>query len=192
MLDLVRITDPAARPVTAADLRAHLRLDSTDQDAYLEGLIDAAVRNIEAMSNRAIITQVWRLGLVSFWAGDLELPYSPLQTVDTVTYVDTDGETQTLDAANYEAVTGALVGRVRFAHGVSLPGVRVQSSSVRVTYTAGWGDAAADVPPDVKHAVKLLAAHWYANAEPVSSVSSNVVPDTLRRLVQGFTARGAT
>lgn len=179
--------------MSASDLRAHLRLDSTAQDSYLESLIDAATRNIEEMSNRSMITQTWRLSLPRFWSGFVELPFAPLQAVDSIEYTDSDGVTQTLASDQYVVVTDTLVGRVHTGYAVSLPSVRSGPSAVVIEYEAGFGDDPTDVPVDIRHAVKMLAAHWFAHAEPVvSGPGSGVsaVPDTLMRLIQGFTARG--
>lgn len=193
MRDLVRISEPSALPVSAADLRAHLRLDSTAQDSYIETIIAAAVRNIEETSNRALITQTWRLSLPRFWSECIELPYAPLQTVETIEYITPAGDTEELDASLYTVFADTLVGRIHTAHGASLPSVRSGPGAVVIEYEAGYGDAAANVPADVKHAVKLLSAHWFMHAEPVVSGPGsgvNAVPDTLMRLIQAFTARG--
>lgn len=40
--------------------------------------------------------------------------------------------------------------------------------SVRITFDAGYGDTADDVPAALKHAIKLIVSHLYENREGVS------------------------
>lgn len=193
MYDLVQTSPPAAAVVTAAEMREHLRLDSTAQDDYLEALVAAATRSIEAEMNRQMITATWAMHLPGFWSGSVEIPRAPLQSVGSITYTDTDGASQTLATSSYTVVTAALVGRVHTAYGVSLPSTRGVPQAVTINFDAGYGDASTDVHTGDIHAVKLLAAHWYGNAEAVTVAGPEPkrVPEALRRLIRGNTARGA-
>lgn len=97
----------------------------------------------------------------------LELPLGPVQAVTGITYIDTDGQEQTLDPALYDVFTGARPARIDKAFGASLPAGRRQLSAVRVTFTAGYGAAAADVPADLRAAMLLIVGHLYAHREAV-------------------------
>jgi uncharacterized phiE125 gp8 family phage protein len=191
--DLVQTTAPAARAVTAAELREHLRLDGTEQDTYLETLIDTATESIEGEADRQLITAGWTLTLDGFWGpGGIEMPRAPLQSVTAITYTDTAGATQTLASSAYRAVTLAEIGRIHTAYGQSLPSLRAEPRNVSIVYEAGYGDAASDVPAAAKHMIKLIAAHLYENAEAVAAGTMSRIPDTAQRLLGSFTARRAT
>lgn len=195
MYDLVRTVAPAARVIAASDLRAHLRLDSSDQDTYLEALIDTAIRSLETDADRSFITQTWRMHLRGWWRGSVELPRGPLQSVTSIAYVDANGDAQTLSSDLYEIVADALVPRIHTASGSALPSLGESPQPVTITYVAGYGNAGTNCPPEVVHSVRLLAAHLFSNAGPVSNMpgsSAVEIPHTLRRLVQNYTARGAT
>ena len=191
--DLVRTGAPGALAVTAAELRDHLRLDGTDQDTYLETLLNTAIEKVEEDTGRALITQTWKLHLPRFWSGSLELPRSPLQSVTSITYIDTDGNSQTLATSEYDVITEAQVGRIETAYGKTLPSTRSTSQAVTITFVAGWGAAGANVIAKARHAVKLLAAHYFAHSEPVTvhGPAPASVPETYRALIAEFTARGA-
>ena len=49
---------------------------------------------------------------------------------------------------------------------------------------AGYNDG--DFPVPLKHAVMMLAAHWYNQRESVSSTQMSEVPDSLQALVKPY------
>src|SRR5690606_27665590 len=62
-MTLFRTVDPAAEPVTLAELKAHLRLEHDSEDALLNGLNRAAREDLERTTGLALIDQNWRLAL---------------------------------------------------------------------------------------------------------------------------------
>lgn len=68
------ITPPASEPVTLAEAKAHLRLETALDDDYVNTLIGAARQYIEQVCWRGLVTQTWELVLESFTGEDtLEL-----------------------------------------------------------------------------------------------------------------------
>ena len=55
-------TEPAAEPVTLAELKTFMRIDGSEDDALIESLIVAARELCESYTGRALITQelYWR------------------------------------------------------------------------------------------------------------------------------------
>lgn len=100
--------------------------------------------------------------------GILELPRAPLVTVSSIVYLDSNGNTETLDPSNYVAAPGAP-GRVSPAYGKIWPTTLPQIGAVQVNFVAGYGATADDVPDNVKVAVKLLVGHLYENREEVAA-----------------------
>ncbi len=72
---LVRLnTAPASEPVTLAEAKAHLRLDTALDDTYVLSLIATARAYCEQVCWRGIVTQAWELALPGFIGADrLEL-----------------------------------------------------------------------------------------------------------------------
>lgn len=162
-------TAPATEPVTLAEAKVHLREDGTAQNDWITASIVAAREQVEKLTWRALVTQVWDIYYSDFPVGGepFRLPLPPLQSVDAITYVDTDGTTQTLASGNYQVDEYAEPAVVRAAYNTSWPEVRDETlKAVKVTITAGYG-AAADVPDRYKQAIYLLVGHWYANRESV-------------------------
>ncbi len=68
------ITPPATEPVTLAEAKVHLRLETALDDDYVTALISAARQYTEQVCWRALVTQTWELVLDSFQGEDtLEL-----------------------------------------------------------------------------------------------------------------------
>lgn len=166
---LKRTSAPAVEPVSLAEAKEHLRVDISDDDDLIEGYITAAREYMEGATRRAFITQTWRLSLDAWPQSDeIQIPKPPLQSICSIVYYDADGISTTWDAANYIVDTDSEPGRVALAYGQFWPGVTLRPiNAIQITYTAGYGDAASDVPQWVKQAIKLLIGHWYENRETV-------------------------
>lgn len=179
---LVLVTAPTAEPVTAAELRLHLREDVAnfpDAGAY----VTDARQEIENRTGLAFLTQTWRLALdrwpaggEQWWDGvregsitelygnalrSLELPRWPLASITSVTVYD--------EASNSSAVTVANVfdvdfyrrpGRLTLKRGAAWPVALRASNAIEVVFVAGY-PSVAGVPAPMKRAVKQLAAFNY-------------------------------
>jgi uncharacterized phiE125 gp8 family phage protein len=142
---------------------------NTTGDPTLSALIVTAREYVEMVTRRALLRQSWRLTLDCFpWCDTISLPRPPLISVESITYVDTAGATQTMSAADYAVDLTGLVGRVMLNYGLYWPTARPQRNAVTINFTAGFGSAASSVPRSIGQAMKLLVGHWYTNREVVS------------------------
>jgi|SRR5579884_1210399 len=179
------ITPPAGLPLALADAKSHLRVDSTDDDTYIGALIAVATEMVEAATQRRLMPQTLEWVLQS-WRAQLVLPVAPVQSVVSVTYVDTTNTPQTLDPSAYTVLTKANKVIVP-AYGRIWPLLYwVAAEPVVVRFVAGYGatdggseanDAAAAVPPGLIHLIKLMVSFMYENREP--AVLGNTVPQKL-------------
>ena len=166
---LTRTVAPAVPAVTLAGAKAHLRVEFSEDDALITGLVEAAAAMIEGPGGIgvALVTQTWRLSLDGALPLPLELPLGPVQAVTDITYADQDGQTQTLDPALYGLDTGARPARVYLEDGATLPAMLRQLGGVKVTFTAGYGATAASVPADLRAVMLLIVGHLYHRREAV-------------------------
>jgi uncharacterized phiE125 gp8 family phage protein len=179
-------TAPASEPVTLAEAKAHLRVDISDDDTLIDGLIASARRYFEEAARRALITQTWRLSLDGWPSGDeIELPRPPLQSVTSVIYKDQDGNATTWAAANYIVDTDSEPGRIVLAYGQSWPtGVLYPANPIQITYKAGYGDAGSSVPTQMKQAILLLIGHYYENREDtIAGTTIKAIPLGVHSLI---------
>lgn len=174
MLGLSLVTAPTVEPVLPADLMAHARIDYVESD--LAGYIAAARKWCETYTRRQFITATWRLTLDYFPCGCIEPPIAQLLTVSSITYIDTAGTSQAWSSSSYNVDVYSLPGRIEPVYGEVYPSTREQNNAVTVTFTAGYGAAASNVPDTVKTAIKLMAAHLYENREATSEMQLHNVP----------------
>lgn len=64
---LVRATEPAAYPVTLTEAKAHLRIDTTDDDTLITNLIATATRWAEDYCDRTFCGTQWQMRIDSFY-----------------------------------------------------------------------------------------------------------------------------
>jgi uncharacterized phiE125 gp8 family phage protein len=181
--DAIRTVAPAALPVTLAEVKAQVRYFESDEDALLVGLIRAAMEYVENYTGLALITQTWSQTFPSFpqsYAGmaittntiqtPLKLSRRPLQTVLSVTYLDSGGVSQPLDTTVYR-VSGAAQpyhpAMLSLNTGQSWPTTYVATEAVTVSYRAGFGDTHNDVPELIRQAIAMTVATWFAFREEV-------------------------
>lgn len=157
--------EPEVEPVSLSEMKAHLRVDSTVDDAYITSLITSARRHCEEYAWRSFCTQTWTMTLDAFPSGVIELPRGRVQSV-VVQYYDEDGELQTLDAEEYVTSFSDARSRIAPISGGSWPETEDRIGAVLIEVTGGYGDAS-DVPEPIKSAIKLHAGHLYANREDV-------------------------
>lgn len=171
MLAPVRVTPPAATPVSVAEAKAHLRVDHSDDDALIEALVQAATDHLDGWSGilgRALVTQTWRVDLSRFPRCDvLRLPLSPIQSISSIAYWDALNTDQTFAAQNYSLHADARGALIALASSASWPGLYTRADAVRVTFVAGYG-APADVPAPIKQAILLSVGHMYPMTRDLS------------------------
>ncbi|MBB4001589.1 head-tail connector protein [Aurantimonas endophytica] len=159
---VVVITPP--EPILSWDeAKAHLRLDDDEERVYVESLIAAAqgwIDGPDGWLGRSVGLQTLEFRACGF-SRDL-LPYRPIVSVESVTYLDRDGEEQVIDPASYEIRNGYLLP----ATGTSWPWLYSDDEAVRIRYVTGQ-----ETPPAaIKQAMLLLIAQWF-------SFRSNVAED---------------
>lgn len=179
------ITPPAIEPVTLQEVKDHLRITVADDDTVLTFLITSAREHIEDMLSRALITQTWELVLDRF-PDCIELPYPPLQSVQSILYIDEEGFQQTLAPSVYTADAKRDPGRIVPAYGQQWPSTRREINAVAITYKAGYGDFEIDVPGPIRSALLLMIGHLYENREATAPFQITTLPHGVDRLLSPY------
>lgn len=183
------VSGPAAEPVTKAEVKLTAGYDSdlTAHDTLLDDIwIPAARRECEHLTGRKLITQTWDIALDAFPADAIDLSVlSPIASITSVTYLDGAGAQQTLSSSAYvlDAKNDAQP-YLLLADGYDWPTTYDSANAVIIRVVVGYGDAASDVPADVRAWLLAKAASMIPN-------SGVEMTDTLMRLLDGATIRRA-
>lgn len=166
-MTLVMTSGPLAEPVSVADAKAHMRIDTDAEDALIASLIVTSRLHIEAALGLALLTQAWSY-FVDAWprSREIVLPLKPVQTVTTVRVWAQDGTSQTLAAETYTLDGEGMPPRLVLSRSAALPAPGRSASGIEIAFSAGFGDAGIDVPAPIRQALLLLVAHWFENREP--------------------------
>ena len=164
---VTRATGPAVEPLTVAEAKLHLRVDISDDDAYIGTLITAAREWVENYLDRTLITTQLILRAAEFPTEELELARPPMvasgtATAVVITYTLADTTTATLSTALYRVDRTSTPGNVApIINGTWPSDVIEDANAVAVTYWAGYGPTSASVPATIRHAMLMLIGHWY-------------------------------
>lgn len=165
---LLTETAPAGvNPVPLREMAAHLRLasgfsDDGSEDSLLELYLRNATAVIERQTAKALISRSYLLQVVC-WnrSGHLRLPVGPVEAIDGIELIR-PGSTVTLSPAEWVLEPGLSQQRVTGPGGTPLRPIP-HGALAHLTMTAGFGATWNDVPDDLRHAVLLLATHYYEN-----------------------------
>ena len=135
-----KLISSSTEPVTAAEVKTLIGIDGTDFDARIAILIPALRQQAEQITGRSFAVNTWQIKLDSF-PDEIRLLWPPVVSVTSITYVDSAGATQTLDAANYSVDTHLEPGWILPAYGLDWPDTYDTANAVTVNYTTGLGDS---------------------------------------------------
>lgn len=184
MYNLTVITPASSVPVAVADLRVHLKLNDTTEDATLADLLSAAVNQFEDECRRPILPTRYRQTLAAWPDRMIVLGRGNASTVHGLwAYTDTAGTAVAVPGSDWFPSLLVYPSRVVLNRKPDIP---ANADAVGyLEFTAGWPDAAS-VPAEVKLALKLLAAHWYANPEAYTEKKLDDLPAGWCRCISKF------
>lgn len=139
----VRTVNPSIEPVTLSEVKAYLRIDHSDDDNFLSGLIEAARDAAEVYLRRSLITQTWVLTYDDNVPFHVDLPHGPVQSVTNVVAEAEDASQTTVNAQAYTLLANDTL-RVEGY---------VSSPKVHITYVTGYGDTANTVPAAIRQGI---------------------------------------
>jgi len=166
------ISPPRHEPVDLASAKDQMRVLHNQEDDLIKSYVAAAREWSEGYTNRFLVRQLIDVYLDDFEDG-LTLPYAPIDSVESISYIALDGEVVTLNSNEYRSYpdeSGVDIEPVE-----SWPLTAAQREAVTIRCYVGYGEDY-QVPHTVKLAIKMLAAHWYVNRESVAAIKLEDVP----------------
>lgn len=167
-MSIVLVTPAAQLPVTLDEFKDHLKIDGTNEDDILTAYLTASTEVVQELQWRQLVNATYELRIDSFGFSNsrITLPKAPLQSIESIKYVDPNGDVQTLAADQYDVtvVSSNDYGSVAPSFSNSWPSIRSEKHAVRINFVGGYGTKT-DVPDTTKAAIKILGAHLYETRE---------------------------
>jgi uncharacterized phiE125 gp8 family phage protein len=183
------ITPAAVFPVTLAEAKAHLRVDTSDDDTLIGGMIAAATGYAERFMGRTLVDTTYDLVLDKFPTGrrPLIIPRPPVIEVEDIFVTDSAGD----EAAYGGSYSRDLVGGRLLAPASGWP-TGTTEASIRVRYRAGYVrivdesplTTAGDVPDDIKAAILLYLGSLYLQRESLAPGAMSIVPWSAEQILR--------
>jgi uncharacterized phiE125 gp8 family phage protein len=177
---LTRAAQPVVEPVSLADAKTHLRVDTESDDDHILALITAAREWCENYTQRTFIHTQWTMTFDTFpW--EIELPRPPVavasgNTATTITYAMETGGTATLATSEYRVDRTSEPGVIRTVYAGTWPSHLLDRNSISVTWWGGYGEDGTKVPKVVRSAILMLVAYWYERRLAADQVAATAVP----------------
>lgn len=183
-LNLTESSPPQSfiEPLTVDEMKDYLKVPSRSpaepaEDLLIQSLIIGARAQAENAQGSDLVRKQWDLSL-DYWLSDrVELPPTPLVSVDLFQYRESDGTVVPMvEGTDYIVDLSKQPGAVLAPYNVTWPTFTAwPSSAITIRFTSGYapddpywdGDGAV-----VKHGMRLLVSHWYNLRLPAGSTVS--------------------
>jgi uncharacterized phiE125 gp8 family phage protein len=181
----VIVTSATGEPITLAEAKEHLRVNTTDNDDYITNLITVARQRVEEITNRKLMPQTWKV-YYDAWpsSGDnydhIDLPYPPLSTVPStgIVYTNSDGDSTTFSSTAWASDTVSEPGRVVLEYDDDWPTETLHNRNpIAIEFQCGYSGSTA-VPERIKQAIKIILAELYEQRE-ISVVGQSVYTNSI-------------
>jgi len=191
--------------ITLAELKAYLKVDSSDDDTVLNIIKQTVDSWAKEYTNRTLCTTTYELFIdaiadvdrriqdgmyvapdLDLYARNIILPFSPVASISHVKYYGDDNVAVTWATSNYFLDNASVPSKLTLTSGSSYPTGLRPSNGLEIKYVAGYGDNT-DVPMQIKQACLVYGSYLF---EQRGDTDKNPkVPNSATTLLQPFVVR---
>lgn len=155
---------PAAEPITLTEAKNWLKVTGSTDDDLINRLIESTRQTLEDKLDIKFITQTitQKLDRWPKHSNEFDLLEYPVQSVTSIVY-KTGDTTATFSTDAYTLDTTRQPARIYLNESYTWPTLKPEKEAVTITYVAGYGDTAADVPVKLKQLMLHMLAYEYEN-----------------------------
>ncbi len=187
----LRTTNPTVEPLSIEEAVRHLQLAVSDDTGYIQGLIQSARDVIEDATGRALMSSIW-MAACEDWPESfrLELSIAPVASITSVKYYAYGEATlTTVSSADYTLSSVVTPATICFDEDFTFPDLADRPDAVQVVFVAG-ATLPSNVPPALKHAMRILIRHFYDHPEAVVAGNFDELPFGLKHLLESHRVSG--
>lgn len=185
-MSLILISGPAIEPVSLAEARQWLKLDTHEEDDLVGALITSARLIVESLTRRMLMTQTWRITLDAWPKGQkVEIPFAPFRSLNAIRVYDLAGSAQIVPFSQFFLDAAPDGARVIFTGDRPTPGRN--ASGIEIDIVVGYGDAPDSTPAPLRQAIRLLVSRWFENRGDALAVpAQDAVPAPVAALLAPY------
>lgn len=190
------VTDFTALPVTLAEAKNHLKLDtSPTDDALIFALIRTATIACQDYTGLSLLTQTWRLYMDRFpvkrmewWDGVrqgadipecisyIEIEKAPVQSVTHLKTYDNDDTAYTFSSSAYQVDAVSKPARLALRIGQTWPTTVLRPvNGIEIEFIAGYGDSQNQVPQSIRLGILQHIASMYEHRGDMLGPDGSVI-----------------
>jgi len=151
--------------ISLSDVKAHLRIDFAQEDAYLTNLIKTAIERFENITTIDLITKTYKTFLDNFPVDNtpIKIKRTKLQSIISIQYY-LNGVLTNFDASNYYINETNQYSHIFLKEDKEYPTtIDNRADAVIINFTSGFGASDANVPFTYKQGLMEYVAFLYKN-----------------------------
>ena len=186
MYTLTRTSEPPILPITLTEAKEHLRVFHASDDVQIDMYLRAAVNRAQDRTGRQMVECGWLFQMPCWPAGKIiNLPVSPLKSVESVVYLQPDDMYETIDPSDYHVITE--LGAIWRTSGNWPTLGEERPDAVQISYTAGHMATGADsIPDELKVGILQSLWHYYDHRGEVESGPVSSIPKSAESIFDSF------
>jgi uncharacterized phiE125 gp8 family phage protein len=155
-----QISKTSATLISTSDMKLFLRVDQSTEDTLIDAMITAAIKTAEKQMNCDLLNATYENCRDSIHQ-DLTLRRGPYSSLTKIEYM-VDGSYVLLASTEYDLAQGGIFGKI---DGIDLSesDYDIHPEAIKITFVAGYGTTAADIPADIIMAIKTHVGYLYEN-----------------------------
>lgn len=184
------VTGPTTTPISLAEVKDFLKLDASDisEDSFLTLLIESAVDFAEKYIKRDFINKTY-VTYRNKWADYFEIRRSKLQSITSVKYYNGSDVLSTVSSSIYAHTDEVDFSRLYTSNGNDWPTgtLSCRLQPIEITFVAGYGSSASDVPAELRRALLEHVLVLYENRGDCEGAScSNKLGGAVRAIYNQY------
>jgi uncharacterized phiE125 gp8 family phage protein len=125
-------------PVSLAEMKLHLRVTHSTEDELIKTITSAAADWCESYEGQSYMMKTYRIFLDEFPSNGIDLPNSPVVSITSIQYYDTNNALQTVSSSVYTLDKDSLPAKLYLSTNQVWPIAYSKEKSVIITYVAGY------------------------------------------------------
>jgi len=180
------LVESTENPVTVEEVKEFARIDGNDEDLFIENVINAVTKLVENYLNRSLVIKTMQMITDEINSKEIEIPYSPLQSVLSVNLIDEENNIIEIDKNNYYVITESIPGRLVFKRTINIYNNLRDYAGYKIIFECGYGDKT-KVPKQIKLAIMQWVTMIYENRSMTGNeLMKSDIPDEILKILKQF------